>query len=79
MLFFIPFIFLTFKAFDKAIEIKPDDAYVWYNMACVYSLMGDKDNTLKNLSRAIDLDGIYKKEAKKDEDFKNLSDDENFK
>jgi hypothetical protein len=39
----------------------------------------DKKNALKNLSTAIKIDSKYKKEAKNDEDFKNLWDDPEFK
>ena len=39
----------------------------------------DKENTLKNLSKAIELDPKYKEDAKKDEDFKWLWDDEDLK
>ena len=67
------------KAYDKAIELKPDDDSAWYNKACYYSLRGDKENALKNLLKAIELDAKFKEEAKKDEDFKNLWDDEDFK
>ena len=67
------------KAYDKAIEIKSDYAKAWYNKARMHSLKGNKENALKNLSRAIELDRKYKEDAKKDEDFKNLWDDEDFK
>jgi len=67
------------KAHDKAIELKPDLAEAWYNKACAYSRKGDKENALKNLSKAIDLDAKNKEDAKSDEDFKNLWDDEDFK
>lgn len=67
------------KAFDKAIELKLDFADTWFNRACAYSLKKDKENTLKNLSKAIQLDITYKEKAKKDEDFKNLREDEDFK
>jgi tetratricopeptide (TPR) repeat protein len=69
----------TLKACDKVIELKPDDADAWYNKACCYSLRGDKENALKNLTKAIELNTEYKEKAKKDEDFKNLWDDEDFK
>ena len=59
--------------------MKPDLAEAWYNKAWSYSLKGDKENALKNLSKAIDLDAKYKEMAKRDEDFKNLWDDEDFK
>ncbi len=67
------------KALDKAIEIEPDNASAWYNHACVYSMMGKKEKALSDLKKAIDLDKSFKEEAKKDMDFKNLFDDENFK
>ncbi len=67
------------EAHDKAIELKPDDARAWYNKACAYYLKGDKENALKNLSKAIALDAKYKEDAKSDDDFKNLWDNEDFK
>ncbi len=67
------------KAIDKAIELKPDYAEAWFHKACTYSLKGNKENALKNLSKAIDLDAKYKEDAKSDDDFKNLWDDEDFK
>ena len=67
------------KAIDKAIGLEPDDAEIWFHKACTYSLKGDKQNALKNLSKAIDLDAKYKEEAKRDEDFKILWDDGDFK
>ena len=70
---------LALKAFDKAIELKPDYASAWYNKACAYSRKGDKENALKHLSKAIEVDAKYKEDAKSDDDFKNLWDDEDFK
>ena len=59
--------------------LKPEDASTWYNKACAYSLKGDKENALKFLSKATDLDAKCKETAKKDDDLKNLWDDEDFK
>ncbi len=67
------------KHYDKAIELQADSANAWYNKACAYSLKGDKERSLYNLRKAIELDPEYKEKAKKDEDFRNLWDDENFK
>jgi len=50
-----------------------------YNKACACSLKEDKENALKHLSKATDLDAKYKEDAKSDEDFKNLWDDDDFK
>ena len=67
------------KHHDKAIELQPDYANAWYNKACTYSLKGDKGKALENLRKAIALDPKYKEMSKKDEDFKGLWDDEDFK
>jgi tetratricopeptide (TPR) repeat protein len=67
------------KAAEKAIELKPDFASAWFNLACFYSIKGNKEKTLSNLKKAIELDASYKEKAKKDKDFENLWDDEDFK
>jgi len=67
------------KAHEKAIELKPDLAQAWFNRACTYSLKGEKEKALSDLKKAIELDISNKQDAKKDEDFKNLWDDPDFK
>jgi hypothetical protein len=41
--------------------------------------MNDKEKAIRNLSKAIDIDAKLKEKAKKDENFKNLWNDENFR
>jgi tetratricopeptide (TPR) repeat protein len=67
------------ECYDKALTINPKYANAWFNKACIYASKDDKSNALKNLSRAIELDNKYKEDAKKDEDFRNLWNDEDFK
>jgi tetratricopeptide (TPR) repeat protein len=67
------------KHYDKAIELQADNANALYNKACTYSLKGGKEQSLENLQKAVALDQKYKEMSKKDEDFKNLWDDEDFK
>ncbi|MCM8773381.1 MAG: hypothetical protein NC820_01420 [Candidatus Omnitrophica bacterium] len=60
-------------------KLKPDDPIVHYNLACSFSLVGDIDNGLKTLKRAIllgydDLDYILD-----DPDLSNLRKDPRFK
>jgi tetratricopeptide (TPR) repeat protein len=62
-----------------ATDLKPNYANGWYNIACIHSLQKNKAEALKNLKKAIELDPSYKEEAKKDKDFKNLWEDEDFK
>lgn len=50
-----------------------------YNRACVYALKGDKTNALVDLKKAIELYPSFKNQATKDENFKNLYDDMDFK
>lgn len=65
--------------FDKAIEIEPKFAEAYYHLARLYALKKDKDKMLKNLKKAIELDNEHKEMAKKDKDFKNYWEDEDFK
>ena len=66
-------------AHKRAIELKPDYAVPWINIASIYSLKEDEEEALKHLAKAIELEPEYKKEAKTDEDFKDLWDNEEFK
>ncbi|HHT9106228.1 MAG TPA: tetratricopeptide repeat protein [Candidatus Wujingus californicus] len=67
------------KAFEEHNKLNPGDVMPWYFRACMYSLRNDKKNALANLSKAIELDTKYKEPAKKEDDFKTLWDDEDFK
>jgi tetratricopeptide (TPR) repeat protein len=69
----------SFKAFDKAITLNPKNAAIWYDRACVYSFRNDKQNVLEDLKKAVNLDAKLKTEARKDDDFKWLWEDEEFK
>jgi tetratricopeptide (TPR) repeat protein len=64
---------------NKALELAPGDATNIYNRGCVYCLKGDKANAIADLRKAITLNPQYKAYATKDEDFKSLWDDEDFK
>jgi tetratricopeptide (TPR) repeat protein len=67
------------KAYGKAIEIKPDSADAWFNRACIFSIKGEKEEALLNLKKAIEIDITNKEEAKHEEDFEKLWNDEDFK
>ena len=49
-----------------------------YNIACCYSLMGDKENALTWLQRSFDMGFRSYINAQKDEDFKNIKSDPRF-
>ncbi len=63
----------------KGIEIVPNYPVSFYNRACYYCLKGDKANALADLEKAISMNPNYKESAVKDEDFKTLYEDEDFK
>ena len=51
----------------------------WYNRASTYYFINNKDQVIFNLKKAVELDGSLKDVAKKDDDFKGLWKDEQFK
>lgn len=64
---------------NKGMELAPDQPANIYNRACIYCLKGDKANALADLQKAISMNPSFKGNARKDEDFKSLFDDEDFK
>ena len=50
-----------------------------YNRACIYAIKGDKTNALADLKRAIEKAPNFREQAKKDENFKALQNDPDFK
>jgi tetratricopeptide (TPR) repeat protein len=67
------------EAFDKALEIKPDNAPAFYNKACVYSGTKHKNKMLEYLQKAINIEEEFKIIALSDADFANYWDDDDFK
>jgi tetratricopeptide (TPR) repeat protein len=67
------------SSYNRAIQLDPNQAEYIYNRGCAYCLKGDKANALADLKRAIALSPQLKAYAPKDEDFKSLWDDEDFK
>jgi tetratricopeptide (TPR) repeat protein len=64
---------------NKGMELAPDQPANIYNRACIFCLKGDKANALADLQKAISINRAFKENARKDEDFKSLYDDEDFK
>jgi tetratricopeptide (TPR) repeat protein len=67
------------SSYNRATQLDPNQAEYIYNCGCAYCLKGDKANALTNLKKAISLNPQLKAYAPKDEDFKSLWDDEDFK
>jgi len=64
---------------NKGVELAPNQPVNIYNRACIYCLKGEKANALADLQKAISINPSFKENARKDEDFKSLYDDEDFK
>ncbi len=66
-------------ALDKGVEANPGFATNYYNRACIYALKGEKAKAVVDLARAISMNPRFKQSAVKDEDFKSLYEDDEFK
>lgn len=60
------------KYFEAALKIKPDHRDALYNMACLYSVLNNPDESIKWLEKVTKLDPKYKAIASKDSDFDNI-------
>jgi tetratricopeptide (TPR) repeat protein len=67
------------STYNKAIELAPGQPVFIYNRGCVYCRKGDKANALADLGKAISLNPEFKSYASKDEDFRSLWEDADFK
>ncbi len=65
--------------YTKAIQLAPGQPVFLYNRGCAYCRKGDKANALADLGKAISINPQFKSYAAKDEDFKSLWEDADFK
>lgn len=63
----------------KAIKIHPNSADAIYNRACIFSMYKKTKKAIIDLSKAIELNPNFKKDAKIDEDFRNICNNDEFK
>jgi tetratricopeptide (TPR) repeat protein len=67
------------REFEAGLEAYPDAWQGYYNLACAEARLGNRDEALKQLRRAAELDqAVVSKYAPDDEDFASLKDDEEF-
>ncbi len=62
----------------KLSHLKPDDAVVFYNLACSYSLLKDIDQSFTSLKKAVELGYDELAYMLEDKDLKNLREDKRF-
>ena len=70
---------LAIAALQQAAIIDPENALVHYNLACYFSLAGDKKQSLSWLGRAIRMEQSLRKLIPGEPDFDPLRDDPDFR
>lgn len=66
------------QTLELALGSNPLEAILHYNLACYWSLAGDRRRALRCLTRALDLDGNYLDLVPYEADFDTLRDDYDF-
>jgi len=67
------------EAYEKILKVRPNDATALYNTACAYSLMGDKENAVKSLEKAVDAGFTDLAHIKDDTDLDNIRKEDGYK
>lgn len=65
--------------YQKVVAMRPDEGRVVYNLSCIYSLRGKKEDALKALKDAIDLGFDDYEWIRLDRDLDNIRGEEGFK
>lgn len=66
------------KYLDRALEADPKDEKVHYVLASTLALKGDRQDALKHLKEAVELNATNRIYARNDPDFEPLREDEDF-
>ncbi|MBN1799568.1 MAG: tetratricopeptide repeat protein [Spirochaetales bacterium] len=64
--------------FDKAVKLNPNFADAYFNRGGAYCMKGDKNKSLSDLKKAVDLDASYKDSAVLNLFYMNLRGDKDF-
>lgn len=69
---------LAVEALEKALEVDPNAPILHYNLACYWTLAGDKAHALSYLGEALRRDGDYRELINSETDFDALRNDPDF-
>ncbi len=69
---------MAIESLQNAQQAEPEEAIVYYNLACYWSLAKDKQHALENLSRALAMDANYRDLIDSESDFDGLRGDPDF-
>lgn len=67
------------KLLEKALQMKPKEGRIYYLMADAYCLMGNKEECLEQLKKAIQIDKFFSILAQNERDFEDFREDKKFK
>jgi tetratricopeptide (TPR) repeat protein len=62
----------------RLVADRPDQPYLFYNLACCESLTGQKEEALDHLRRALELSDMFRDYAKGDSDLDAMRDEPGF-
>ena len=69
---------LAIDALQEALSYEPGEAILHYNLACYWSLAGDRSHALDHLAKSLHIDGNYRDLIADEPDFDPLRDDHGF-
>ena len=63
---------------EKLVQLKPDDPFVFYNLACSYSLLNEINKSFRSIRKAINCGYQNFEHLERDHDLANLRRDSRF-
>lgn len=70
---------MAIESLEEALEAEPNEAIVHYNLACYWSLAGNKRNALVFLAQALELDADFRDKIADESDFDAIRSDPQFR
>jgi Flp pilus assembly protein TadD len=70
---------MAIESLEEALEAEPNEAIIHYNLACYWSLAGNKRNALVFLAQAIELDADFRDKIASESDFDPIRNDPQFR
>jgi tetratricopeptide (TPR) repeat protein len=70
---------LAIESLESALTAEPAEALLHYNLACYWSLAGDKERTLQYLSQSLGMDPRYRQLVADESDFDPFREDPDFR
>ena len=69
---------LAIESLERALEVQEDEALIYYNLACYWSIAGNKRQALDYLSRSLAMDPQYRDLVFDESDFDPIRSDPDF-